>query len=73
MPRVRLIILYQEVSTTDTLNLLILLYKIALWLPPSKLKIICNIILSKSLKISQIAEAAEYNKRLIINLYNNLY
>lgn len=40
---------------------------------PSKLEMIYDMILSKSLNISQMAEAAECSERSIINIRNNLH
>ncbi|KAF9238003.1 hypothetical protein CBS147339_7612 [Penicillium roqueforti] len=42
-------------------------------LPPSKLEMIHDMILSKSLNTSQMAEAAECSERSIINIRNNLH
>ncbi|KAI3096440.1 hypothetical protein CBS147333_9579 [Penicillium roqueforti] len=42
-------------------------------LPPSKLEMIHDMILSKSLNTSQITEAAECSGRSIINIRNNLH
>ena len=42
-------------------------------LPPSKLEMIRDMILSKSLSTSQMAEAAECSGRSIINISNNLH
>ena len=64
---------HQEVSTADTLNLPTSLRKMAPRLPPSKLEMIRDMILSESLNTSQMAEAAECSERSIINLRNNLH
>jgi hypothetical protein len=48
------------------------MYNMAPRLPLSKLEMIQDMLLSKSLTTSQMAKAAEYSKRSVINISNNL-